>query len=124
MQYTDGAGTAHELPKYTKALAKRIDQAGSEREREKGWRLKLAVVQECLGDAAPSVLDGSTLDDVDINALETEFAAIEAAYQAPRTDAQAERIDQILSSIDVEKIEAMARAIESLDSRQGFKNVK
>lgn len=124
MRYTDGTGEVRELPKYTRSLAKRIEQVGDEKDRDKRWRLQLSIVQECLGDAADAVLEGHTLDDVDISALESEFEAISMAYEAPKRDKQAERIDSMLSSIDLDRLESVARTLDQLDSRQGFKNVK
>lgn len=124
MNYVDTSGEGHELPKYTRALAKRVEQAQGETEREKRWKLELAVVQECLGDSAEAVLDGRTLDEVDISVLDAEFEGIAAAYEAPRREAQAERIDATLSAVDLERLEALATAMDSLSQRQGFKNVK
>lgn len=126
MRWTDSTGETHELPKLTRALAKRIDSAADEPDRDKRWKAQLAIVQDVLGDDAAAVLDGDSLDTVDINALETTFSGIQAAYESPKRDAQAERIESMLETLDIDKLEAIAKAVESLTStnRQGFKAVR
>lgn len=125
MRYTDSAGEVHELPKYTRSMARRFEQAQGENEADKRWRQELALVQDCLGaECAARILDGDTLDTVDVGALDAEFEAIASAYDQPRREAQAERIDEILGSLDVERLQAIAEAMDSLDKRQGFKSVK
>lgn len=125
MRYTDGTGEVHELPKYTRALARKVEIAQNEADADKRWRSELAVVQECLGaEDAAKLLDGSTLDTIDVSALDAEFEAISTAYGQPRRDAQVEGINEVLGSLDIERLQAIADAMESLDRRQGFKSVK
>ena len=128
MQYTDADGNVHELPKLTRSLAKRIDAANAETDTDRAWKAKLAIVQECLGDGAATLLDGTKLDDVDISALETVFGGIVSAYEEPQRAAQAERIAAMLDSFDFDKLQRMAEAVDSINNgkrtRQGFKAVK
>ena len=127
MQYTDTNGDAHDLPKLTRSLAKRIDSANDEQDADKAWKAKLAIVQECLGDDSIKLLDGTKLDDVDISVLETTFEGIVTTYDEPKRAAQNERIEAMLSSIDFDKLQRMAEAMDSINgkrTRQGFKAVK
>lgn len=125
MRYTDSTGEVHELPKYTRQLARKVEGAQSETDADKRWRSELGVVQECLGaEATARVLGGDSLDTIDVAILDAEFEGIASAFEQPRRDAQAERIDELLGALDVERLQAIAEAMDSLDKRQGFKSVK
>ena len=125
MRWVDSDGGIHELPPCTRQLAKRVSRAQAERDDDARWKAQLAVVTECLGDGAEAVLGGTTIDTVDVARLEAAFVGIAAAYEAPKRQAEMERIDASLASFDVERLQAIVELMGSLgDSRQGFSNVR
>lgn len=127
MDYVDPTGAVHELPKMTRAFARKVEAAKAEPDQEKKWKAQLGIVKECLGDSMGAVIGGETLDTCDVYLLESAFEDVLAAYEAPKREAQAARLEETLSSIDVDKLQRMADMLDSLsrvDSRQGFKNVK
>lgn len=124
MKWVDSEGGIHELPAYTRQLAKRVARAQAERDDDARWTAQLAVVSECLGDEAAAVLGGTTLDTVDVSRLEAAFVGISATYEAPKRQAEMERIDASLASFDVERLQAIVGLMDSLGSRQGFRDVK
>ena len=123
MLWVDSGGGSHELPKYTRALAKRFAKADEQPEGDARWRAQLDVVRECIGETA-DVLHGTKLDDIDLMELEAAYSGIRSAYESPKREADMRRIEEQLDMLDVAKLQTLADVLGTLDSRQGFKNVK
>lgn len=108
------------LVKKTIKIAKLIDAAHkSARTTVESYKKQYECVCACIGtDAAAKVLDGTTIDEIDLTELSIVFLKIEKAYITPVEEANAEinEQDKILSQV--------AQLGESIDKITKVKELK
>lgn len=110
------------LPKLTMKLRKKMDAPNQAKASEERLKLEYEFLKEVFeSDKLQEALDGSTLDEVDITALETLYLQTVEEYEAPVTEARLrkmEKVAEMFNSIDLAKMSDLMDK-----SRQGFRNV-
>lgn len=127
MVYIDETGTEHALPKLTLGLQRKIDKADAATG-EDAYRAMYDVVRECLPEHA-ELLDGKTIDTVDLVALQRVYAGVHAAYAAPAAESRRKGIEDALAALDGEalgRLTEFADAVGKVDglNRKGFALVR
>lgn len=120
-------GKEIDLARYDLAMAKAIDKASEERDRERRWRAQLEAVIAAVGrDEVEAALGSVKISDVDLIELEGIYDAMVAAYEQPRDDSAADLIERRLAGIDVDKLAQVLDLTErasAISGRQGFNRV-
>lgn len=108
------------LPKLTMKLKKMMDAPNSASSDEQRLKLQYAFLAETYPkEQLAELLDGTSLDSVDIAALEKVYAETVDEYEAPIREARMKRVQQVgemLEQLDLSKL-------DKLMNRQGFRNV-
>lgn len=116
-----------ELNRYDLAMAKAIDKAAGESDRERRWRAQLDALVAGVGkDEVEQALGAVRVNDVDLIELERLYDAMVAAYEQPRDESTADLIERRLAGIDVERLSQVLELTEranAMSSRQGFNRV-
>lgn len=116
-----------ELNRYDLAMAKAIDKAADERDRERRWKAQLDALVAGVGkDEVEQALGAVRVNDVDLIELERLYDAMVAAYEQPRDESTADLIERRLAGIDVDRLSQVLELTEranAISSRQGFMRV-
>lgn len=122
IKYQSKAGTI-ELPKLTMALSEMSDEV----ERAEGTRERFSRMYDFLrevvdADALETILDGDSLDGIDLVALGVTFSGVIDAYTAPLVEEQKRQLNSQLAAARP-ALDAMGK-LQAVQGRQGFKAVK
>lgn len=122
IKYQSKAGTI-ELPKLTMALSEMSDEV----ERAEGTRERFSRMYDFLrevvdADALETILDGDSLDGIDLVALGVTFSGVIDAYAAPLVEEQKRQLNSQLAAARP-ALDAMGK-LQAVQGRQGFKAVK
>lgn len=125
--YTDANGEVLELPKLTLKLSEEMEAVPNQPSLREVAKAMYAFVSKVLPkDYLAAVLDGSTVDDVDLVALRNTYDGINNAYteatESGKMQDITERMESMMPMLDaMEKVVNMSNQAQS---RQGFKRVK
>ena len=123
--YRDGQGNSVELPKLTMALSARMDEVGAASTNNARFARQYEFVKDVCGEEyCAEVLDGETIDDIDLVALNVLYIGVVNAYAAPAAKAQAQGVAEQMKAL--KPIVGVADAVGKFapqPSRQGFKAV-
>lgn len=122
VRYQSKAGSI-ELPKLTMALSDMSDEVERcETTRERFGKMYDFLREVVEPDALSVILDGDTLDSIDLVALGVTYSGIIDAYAAPLVDEQKRQLNAQVSAAKP-ALDAMAK-IQAAQARQGFKAVR
>ena len=122
IRYQSKAGTI-ELPKLTMALSEMSDEVEvAEGTRERFGKMYDFLREVVDADALAVILDGDSLDSIDLVALGVTFSGVIDAYAAPLVEEQKRQLNSQLAAARP-ALDAMGK-IQAAQGRQGFKAVK
>lgn len=122
IRYATKAGTV-ELPKLTLRLSDMTDEVERCTDNRERYRLQHEFLSEVLGaETLAALVDGETLEDADLVALNVAYVGVVNAYAAPIVDEQAKGATDQLRS--VQPVINALNKVQGAQSRQGFSAVK
>lgn len=122
--FVDHNGNEHELPKMTIAIAEKFAAVTDAETQRKKWAAEFEALKVVLGkQATTELLDGSTLDKIDLITLDVNYALVKDAYAQPGRDAQMAQVD----NLDIDKLIQLSEVLEKIErsvNRQAFRSVR
>lgn len=110
-------GHAVELPKLTLALSDKMNVVQAAKPGRACYEAQLSFLREVIGaDELADMLDGVTIKDVDLQALQMAYIQVTNAYTQPLIDEQITNMSRVTDELKT--------ITAAMGGRQGFKRVK
>ncbi len=119
-------GNQVELPKFTLALAERFAEVGKTSDIGPKAKMMHGIVVDAIGkEKADELLDGSSVDDVDLVALSNLYTVIDGAYSDALSEEQGKRMQKNADEAR-ELFDTVNKAMSAVDyiNKNGQKNAK
>ncbi len=112
-----------DLPKLTLALSDMTDDVEASTDTRERYEKQLAFLQEVIPpETLAKILDGETLEEIDLVELSVTYAAAVNAYAAPIIEEKTKAVNDGIKAVQP-ALNAM-RQVQAAQSRQGFKSVR
>ena len=112
-----------DLPKLTLALSEMTDDVEACTDTRERYEKQLTFLQEVIPpEPLAKILDGETLEEIDLVELSVTYAAAVNAYAAPIIEEQTKAVNDGIKAVQP-ALNAM-RQVQAAQSRQGFESVR